>query len=180
MHRRRQPILSLSLVTALFGAPVSAQSGGVLSEWLELFSPDLVAHRVVQSAVTALRSEIDITYGGLAVDTGEWRATLYDVTVWPMKWVEYRDCKITIDHMSMKLASTERRDEWRLGVSIGGVEMNKTCLPDGAQTELTLAGLKKLSVPRLELDLEYEVGPRLSGILCPGALITPLGSGPRT
>jgi len=125
---------------------------------LDLFSVDAVVQRFVQSGILALRTQVDLKYGDLAVDLRTGRLTLTDVRLWPLPaWDEDGNCEIAFDRMTVRGAPIDQVDRLRFKVQVTGASFHSDCLPPEARQATGMLGLETVKLPRVTLDVDYGV-----------------------
>ena len=147
-------------ITLLAAAAVVALPGIAGAEgrpsFLDLISPDRIVRGFVQSGVTALRSQMDVTYGGLTVDVAAGRIVLTDVSIWPLPdWDTEAACELSVERMTFTTTPIDRPDRFIAKLQLSKVTALPDCIPPDQRETLGMAGLDGLSVPRATLDLSY-------------------------
>lgn len=143
------------LIAAALPCAATAQSQP--SFW-DLISPERILRSVAQSAIMALRTQMDITYSDMAIDLAAGRVALTDVRVWPLpEWDANGDCEIAIDRLTLRTAALDEADRLRFKLQASGVSAPAVCLPQEPRGALAMAGLDGLEMPRLTIDLNYDM-----------------------
>lgn len=147
------PLLAAALIVPPSG-PARAQDVG----WFDLFQPNVLAQRLMQSAVMVVRSQIDLQYADMAVDLRIGQVAISDVSAWPLPpWDDSGDCRIDIDRLVLRSAAIDQPDLIRMKVQASGLRVAGVCLPPDARQPLMMLGLGDVNVPHLTLDLIYDV-----------------------
>ena len=148
-------LLFSAALFALMPAQVPAQQK---FGWLDLISPDRMAQQMLQMGILALRTQMDLKYGDMAVDLLTGRVTLTDVQIWPLPpWDVNGDCEIKIARITLRSGALDRIDHLRFKAQMSGAEAPLDCLPPDARGALGMAGITTLDVPRLTVDVDYGV-----------------------
>ena len=149
------------LIPALIGLaalPAAAQERPTLG-WLDFLTPDRIAHAFLQGGIMGLRTQVDLTYADMSVNLLTGRATLTDVSIWPLPdWDADADCVITIDHLSLRTTPATQIDSFRADLRASGAQANAACLPPDARPMLAafVAG-DTIPLDRLAIELDYDV-----------------------
>ncbi|WP_216641223.1 hypothetical protein, partial [Oceaniglobus roseus] len=154
---RARLLASAAIVLMPLAAPAQTAAPGGPSLW-DLLKPEYLVQRALQGGVMALRSQMDVVYGAMSVDIGLGQVSMTDITLWPLLPYDPDDqCKITIERLTLRVAPLDRPDLIRLKTQAQGVEAPADCLPPEPRQALPMAGLENLAVPRLTVDLEYDI-----------------------
>ncbi|MGR3483881.1 MAG: hypothetical protein ACU0BF_00910 [Paracoccaceae bacterium] len=141
--------------------PASPLMGSSLIGLAELLlDPDRLAVRFAQFAVMGLRTQMDVTYGDLSADLAGGRATLSDVTLWPLLDWDTGDaaCRVDIARLSLSSQPIDRLDVYGMRLSASGIEVTEGCLPpDGPAQIAAMAGLSEIRIPALSLSAQYDI-----------------------
>lgn len=147
------------LATALLASalPTATLAQGTPTLW-DLITPDRILRSVLQSGIMALRTQADIKYGDMSIDIAAGRVTLTDVQIWPLpEWDLDGTCEIRIDRLTLRTAALDELDRLRLKLQAAGTTVPDVCLPEEPRGALAMAGLGGLDIPRLTLDVDYDV-----------------------
>jgi hypothetical protein len=145
----------LLAATAVALLPAAAVSQASL--W-DLFSPERIVTRLLQFGVTGLRTQVDMTYGGIDVDLPTGTVTLTDVRAWPRNdWDPDGTCQIDLDRLTIRTAAVDEVDVARIKVQVAGASAAASCLPPEAQGGVMMLGLERLALDRLTLDIDYRI-----------------------
>lgn len=143
--------------TALCLLPLAASAQAEASFW-DLLKPEYIAQRILQTGIMALRTQVDLKYGDMAVDIANGQVALNDVQIWPAPpWDEDGACQVTIDRLVLRAAPLNRPDLIRLKMQGWGVTAGDVCLPPEPRGAMGMAGLSEIAVPQVTLDLEYDI-----------------------
>ena len=149
------PRISILAASALAAFPCLANAEERLG-FLDLFSPDRIVQSVVHGGVAALRTQMEVTYGDLAVDVARGRIVMTDVSVTPEPpWDMMRNCDITAERVTVNTTPFDQPDRFIAKLQISGAFLDSACLPPGPREALRTAGFSSLSVPRMTVDLSY-------------------------
>ncbi|KMW56714.1 Sel1 domain protein repeat-containing protein [Candidatus Rhodobacter oscarellae] len=123
---------------------------------LDFFSFDILAQRILQSGVLALRTQVDLQYSDMSVDIFTGKVTLLDIAAWPYPdWDQEGTCKVEVDRVTLRTGALDQPDRLRLKMQLSGLKMPGSCLPRPAQEGLKMAGLSRVDVPRLTVEFDY-------------------------
>jgi hypothetical protein len=137
--------------------PFSAAAQDGPSLW-DLLKPEYLVQRGLQAGIMALRTQIDIKYGAMSVDLRIGQASVSDIALWPLfPFDEAGNCKIEADRLVVRAAPIDRPDLVRIKAQATGVSLPPDCLPPDQRPIFAMTGLERISVPRLTLDIEYDI-----------------------
>ena len=126
--------------------------------WLDLFAPDMLAQRVLQTALMSLRTQVDLKYSDMVVNLRQGRVSISDVQVWPaLPYDAASECQVAVDRLTVQSADIASPELLRASVQAVDIRLPLACLPPPARTVPQLAGLDAVTVPRLTLDIQYDV-----------------------
>lgn len=149
----RRPILGLTLAALILPGAVAAGP----SLW-DLFRPERIVARGIQMGIMALRTQADVTYGGITVSPLTGMVTMTDIRVWPFPdWDADGDCVISIDRLTVRTAAVDEADVVRLKAQASGASAPASCLPPEAQQGTQMLGVDKVSLSRLTFDIDYRI-----------------------
>ncbi|WP_108484055.1 hypothetical protein [Oceaniglobus ichthyenteri] len=150
-------IFHFSTVAVFTLAPLAATAQGAPSLW-DLLKPEYLVQRVVQTGIMALRTQIDLKYGAMAVDLRVGQVTLSDLTLWPtLDWDADGSCAIEFDRVTIRAAPLNRPDLMRLKAQAQGMNVASDCLPPDQRGMVAMIGLEDVRVPRLTIDMQYDI-----------------------
>lgn len=138
-------------------APPAANAQDTASLW-DLIKPEFVIQRAVQSGIMALRTQLDLTYQSMDVDIGLSKISMTGIEAWPvMAWDNSGTCKVDIAQITIRSAPLNQPELLRLSVQALGVDVASSCLPPAQVQALRMAGLERIAVPLLNIDLAYDI-----------------------
>jgi hypothetical protein len=106
----------------------------------------------------ALRTQLDLKYGDLAVDLRTGKITLTDVQAWPLPdWDAEGTCEVKIGRITLRSNAIDEVDRLRAKAQIVDASFPKSCLPPDATIPLDMLQLDGISIPRLTVDFDYGV-----------------------
>jgi TPR repeat protein len=147
-----------ALAPALTVAPAALaqdQTSG-LGRWLALFDPDLLVQRALQSGIMVLRTQLDLTYGGMTVDLLGGKITLTEISAWPLPdWDDEGTCEVGIDQLVIRTSPFDDPELYRLKAQILGAAFPTSCLPPDLRGPLDAVGVTELTLPRVTVDMAY-------------------------
>ncbi|WP_226780984.1 hypothetical protein [Oceaniglobus trochenteri] len=153
----RRPLPRLLGASAIALLPFSAAAQDAPSLW-DLLKPEYIVQRMVQSGIMALRTQVDLKYGEMSVDLAAGHLNLTDITLWPVfQWDAEGACSISFDRLTIRAAPLNRPDLIRLKVQAQGASAPEACFPAEARQAFAMAQIDSLRVPRLTVDLEYDI-----------------------
>lgn len=148
-------LLAAAATAALITATAAPMAQARPSLW-DLFTPERILTRVVQTAIAALRSQMDITYGGIAVAPLTGTVTLTELRLWPAPpWDQDGSCQVDIARLTIRTAAVDEPDLMRLRLQGSGVTATPACLPPEARGGLGMLGIDTVSVNRATMDVDY-------------------------
>jgi hypothetical protein len=146
-------LLAAATAVLLLPAAASAQA----SLW-DLFHPERLVTRLLQFGVTALRSQVDLTYGGIDVNLLTGTIAITDIRAWPRNpWDPDGTCQVDIDRLTLRTAAVDEDDIARIKVQVTGASAPASCLPPDAQGGIAMLGLDRLALGRLTVDVDYRI-----------------------
>lgn len=146
--------LALGLAAAL---PATAQQGDPRPGFAEVFDPNLIAGFVANAAITALRTQMEVSYEHMSTDIMRGQVALSGVRLRPfLPYDRAGQCVITIDRATLSGDPMGvALDVTSLSLSGIGVEVALACLPSEPGLALRQVGLSSISVDRVGVEAEY-------------------------
>jgi|GEM_PF-1978597 len=159
----RRHLLISCMALATLGQAADAQVSTPVEQrsiW-ELFSFDAFAHRMVQSAIVAARTQADITFENLSTNPFTSELALTGLGIWPvLPYDQDFNCEIKIDRLSLASVPFDHVSEVAGTADAIGVTITPECLPpDAAQVTSVLkaSGVETLSFDRVHLHFDYDL-----------------------
>ncbi len=150
----RRLLATAAIVAALPGSS-PAQDRTTL---LDMISLDRVVQSFVQTGIMALRTQLDLKYGDMAVDLRTGKITLTDVQAWPLPdWDSDGTCEVNIKRITLRSGAVDEVDRLRAKAQIIGASFPKSCLPPDAAGPLEMLSLETITIPRMTADIHYGV-----------------------
>ena len=147
----------LALSAALCLSPAAARAQDWPS-YLDMLRPDRLIQYLLQTGVMALRSQVDLRYGGISINPVTGYVSLTDIELWPLfDWDEDADCRIAAERMSIRSGGIENPDRMRLRLQISGGSAPASCLPPDMRPMLQAVRLNAIDLPRLTVDIDYQI-----------------------
>lgn len=147
------------LLSAALALPAAAQDGDPRPGLAEVLDPNLFANIIAVAGISALRTQMEVSYEHLDTDLLRGTMSLSGVTLRP--WLDYdrgRQCVISVDRMTVSGNPVGIVvDISSASVSAIGVEASLACLPQEPGLILRQAGLTSIAVDRVGIDAEYMV-----------------------
>lgn len=154
------------IVAAALALAVSPGQAQDVSGWSDIFSPRQVLGAIVQYGIFAVRTQTNMTYSGLSIDPVENRATIYDVVITPVLGrSDFATCHFNMDTISIKGSPLSESSTIRIGVEISGLKLSPACHLQPPLSELDVLRLDKLDVPRMSIDLRYDLPSGQASVL---------------
>ncbi len=149
-------IVPFALAAALGAAPAQAQPIE-LPQPLIKFS-EAVAHILLQTAVSAARSQVELTYDDIVLDLAAGRMALKGLDVRPdLPWVEAGGCAASAEAIEFFGPADFTVSTGR--VEIIGLNLPLACLPPDQQGMIAAAGYDAVRAASLSVDFDYAAGP---------------------
>jgi hypothetical protein len=143
--------------SALCALPLPALAQDGPSLW-DLLKPEYLVQRMVQTGVMALRTQMDIQYGDMAVDLRVGQVAITDISVWPLPdWDVEVECRLSFDRLTIRAAPLNRPDLVRLKMQVQGASATLDCLPPDQRPMMAMVGIESFDLPRLTVDMEYDI-----------------------
>lgn len=144
--------LAASLTCA---APLQAQPVQ-LPEGLVKFS-EFVTKVFLQTAVSAVRSQVEMTYDDIVLDLAAGRMAMTGLNVRPdLPWDEAGGCAARVD--AIEIFSPAHLDVSKGRIEIVGLDLPLACLPPDPQGMILAAGYERLQASSLAIDFDYRSG----------------------
>lgn len=149
-------IAHLALTASLtFTAPAYAQPVE-LPKGLVGFT-ELVMQVVLQTAVSAARSQVELTYDDIVLDLAAGRTAMTGLEIHPaLPWDQSGDCVASAD--AIELFAPAHLDISVGRIEIVGLNLPLSCLPPDPQGMILAAGYESLQAPTLAIDFDYHSG----------------------
>lgn len=150
-----KPIVFASAISCLGATPVAAEGW---ADWFDIITPERVIQQLLQSGIMAARTQVDIQYGDMVVSPLSGTVSISDVAVWPLPdWDDDGDCFVSLDKLALRTAPPTDPSQIRMKLQATGLSVHGACLPPDARPALQMAGLSEVNVPRLTMDMSYDV-----------------------
>ncbi len=161
--RLRLPLAAAAVVAAVATPlPAVAQAdpppaGGGFG-WLDLIAPDLLARRLVQSGIVALRTQAEVRYDAISVDLVGGQVALTGLEVRPfLDWDDDFACVMAADRVVVDLGSPIAADRVALLVELTGATADPACLAPDARPALAMLGQEFVSLDHLRIAADYRL-----------------------
>ena len=127
---------------------------------LDLITTDSIANSLASTAISALRTQMEIEYEHLATDILRGTITFSGVTLRPqLPYDRARQCEITVQRASLDLGNSRPALAAANGaVTLVGLDANIACVPRELGLGLRAAGYAQIAVDRLGLEVAYVHG----------------------
>ncbi|MEL7184260.1 MAG: hypothetical protein AAGK57_11520, partial [Pseudomonadota bacterium] len=146
--------LALTTTAMIAASPAQADDRSL---W-DLLHPDRLITQVLQSALFALRTQMDLTYADLTVSLldGEVALEGIDVTV-PADLTDGPPCPVQIGRLDLSTADPFAPEDYAGQIIIRDLSMPFACLgPDAAPVALVI-GSDRLNLADLTIDFRYHI-----------------------
>lgn len=153
-------ISRLSATTALalmIAAPLTAQDRDPQVTLGEFFSPDRIAAAVANSAISALRTRMELQYDHLSADPLRGIVSISGIVARPLlPYDQARQCEITIERatLSSDFASPFQTAA-ELNLNVIGARANLACVPRDIALALRTAGYKDVPLDQFKVRASY-------------------------
>lgn len=150
--------LVLGLATAL--GPVAApaqEDDSAIPRWSDILSVDNIATSLLQSTMLTARFFADIRYDHVSFDPLAMRLTLVGADIRPhLPGFAPDACTVTAARISVSGQPLDRPVASRLHVGIDDAEIGGGCLPAEARGLAFAVGLRRIQLPRVDMDIRYD------------------------
>jgi len=153
----------LAMVMAATG-PANAQTEPRSADLLDARS---LLTGLVQYGVLALRTQMDLTYSGLSIDPTGNRLTIHDVRSWhtpAWSFPQEHACRADLDRLTLSGAPWDDPTTLRLRIEVIGLTLQAACLPWEVIDRLEELALRELTMPRVDIEIEYHVPSAAAGL----------------
>jgi len=172
---------TLSLILSLISAPAFAETParaellrGAPVTWGELITPDRLVENLARSALTTLRSFVDVTYRTMETDLRGGTLTLRDVKAYPLIGaIDYAPCDIEIRRVALAGSGFINPDDLDLTVTADDLRITSSCFAAPLGEALQDNGITTLRLPRAMIGLSYDV-PSAAATLTGHAIVESL------
>lgn len=153
-------IARLSATAALalmIAAPVQAQDRDPQTSLGEFFSPERIATALANSAISALRTRMELQYEQLSADPMRGNVSISGIVARPLlPYDQARQCEITIERatLSSDFASPFQTAA-ELNLNLIGARANLACVERDIALALRTAGYKDLPLDQFKLRASY-------------------------
>lgn len=154
-----RPFLPVTLA-ALAALPLAsvghAQQKATL--W-DLFSPDRIVARLIQTGIMSLRTQFEVVYGNISASALSGSVTVTDITAWPrVDWEVVDACRVDLERLVLRTVPLDELDLIRIKVQVTGATVSFDCLPPEVRAGAVPLDLgNSISVPRMTLDMDYRI-----------------------
>jgi hypothetical protein len=134
--------------------------------WVDLIAPDLLARRLVQAAILAVRTQVEFRYDDLSVDLASGQMALTGVEVRPFRgWGSSLNCLVRADRVAIALGTPFAADHRIAGqIEIVGASAHSDCLPPDARTALTMLGQDSFALDHLRIAGNYALSTSAANV----------------
>ncbi|WP_212525678.1 hypothetical protein, partial [Actibacterium sp. MT2.3-13A] len=154
----------LALSAALCLSPAGARA----QDWptyLDLLRPERVVEHLLQAGIMGLRTQLDLRYGDISVNPATGYVALTEIELWPLpEWDAAGDCRIAADRLSIRSGGLDDPDRMRVRLQLSGGSAPGACLPPDMRPLLQAARLDRIELPRLTIDINYEISSAEAGL----------------
>jgi len=161
-------------VTAIAGmmAGAAAQAEGDPKPPLwELLTAEHYTRTLLQAGALALRNHVDFTFGHITSDLHAGTVAVHGLKILPdMPWQGEKPCEIKAERARVSGASPASWDTLRLRISLQGTSASLGCLAPPADQQVRAAGIDRIALEHLDIDLAYRVGPGSLTVAANGGL----------
>jgi len=155
---------ALALAASLIALPAAADTPA--AGWLDLLSPDHVATLLLQSGITALRSQAEIAYDALSVDVAGGTIAVTGLSGAPLPGAGVdAACRFAADRLVVAGLTPAAEGLGRLRLEAVGLSLGAACMDREAREALTAVGLETLVVDRASVSLAYRFGPGAADVV---------------
>ena len=141
---------SLTVAAPAFAQPVELPKG-----WVNF--AEVATQLVLQTAVSAARSQVEMTYDDIVLDLAAGRMAMTGLDIRPaLPWAEPGACIAGAD--AIEIFAPANLDISKGRIEIVGLDLPLSCLPPEPQGMILAAGYESLRAPSLAIDFDYQTG----------------------
>lgn len=146
----------LAMLAVGSAAPVAAQSSGPFAG---AEAAVRVAQRIVaQYALLAARSAVDLTYDAISVDPRTNDLAIAGLELRPrLAWDPQRQCRISIDRVTVPAGGPSAIDRLSVTAEIDGVDIPSACFQPAIGMTAQSFGYESIRIESAALDLSYHL-----------------------
>lgn len=148
---------ALALAASLIALPAAADTPA--AGWLDLLSPDRIATVLIQTGITAMRSQAEFTYDALAVDVAGGSVSLTGLVGAPLPAAGADPgCRFAAQRLAVSGLAPGATDFGRLRIEAIGLTLAAACLEREPREALTAVGIETLAIDRAAVAVAYRFG----------------------
>ncbi len=146
----------LPATTAIIAALPGLSEAQERPTLLDFLSLDMITQRIMQSGIMMLRTQVDLKYSDMSVDFLTGAIAITDVKAWPLpEWDEAGTCEVGADRLTLRGGALDEPDRVRMKAQMINVAFESSCLPPEPRQALAMAGLDRVELPRVTIDIDY-------------------------
>ncbi|MDX8352199.1 hypothetical protein [Cognatiyoonia sp. IB215182] len=150
-------LTSATAIACVVATPIFAQERDPQPTLGEFFSPDRIATALANSAITALRTRMELQYDHLSADPMRGVVSVSGIVARPLlPYDQARQCEITIERATLSSdLATPFEAVAELNLNLIGTQINLACLEREIALPLRTAGLRELSLDQFKVSANY-------------------------
>jgi hypothetical protein len=117
---------------------------------------DRISNRLFEFAVTTARPFAKITYNDVRFDTNLDTLFVSGLEVIPFINDEFKDCNVRIGSINISSTRNENISYEHFLIGVSDLDIGKWCLPSEVHSSLAIAGIDKINVPFLNIEIDHE------------------------
>lgn len=154
----------------MFTAAAQAQGDPRPPLW-EFLTAERYTRALLQVGVLALRSHVDFTYNHITSDPHAGAIAMHGLKVYPdVPWPGEARCEIKAERARISGASPASWDTLRLRIGLQGATVSLGCIMPPVDQQIKAAGIDRIAMRHLDIDLSYRVGPGSLAVSANGGL----------
>lgn len=150
----------LTALAALSFVTVARAEGDPRPPLWEFVTVERYTQALLQAGVIALRSHVDFTYEHITSDFRSAAIAMHGLKIRPdVPWQGQTRCEIKAERARISSASPASWDTLRLRIGLQGATASLGCLPPPSNLQVQAAGLDRIAMENLDIDIDYRIGP---------------------
>lgn len=150
-------LTTTTAIALLVAHPIHAQERDPQATLTEFFSPDRIAAAIANSAISGLRTRMELQYDHLSADPMRGVVSISGIVARPLlPYDQARQCEITIERATLSSDfAAPFQTAAELNLNLIGASANLACLERDVALGLRTAGYKELPLDQLKVRASY-------------------------